>query len=242
MADDKADKRPPIPEPLKRELRQEAYFGCVLCGNPIIQYHHIIPYSEVKCHEKENLTSLCLEDHFRVTCGEISSDMIIDAKNNPYNRGKDKVRKNFILGDYKNLKINAGSVTFLRTAIPIRLHGEPLLTIKSDKSGNALLGVKLYDVKNELLAEIIDNEWIAHNPEQRWDIIYSPGHLKINSGKNKILLEFKINGDSVDLRANMFYKKTNINITPEYILWSTNKIKGSPGCNMVDNYIGFDFT
>jgi hypothetical protein len=30
-----------IPSEIKRQLRQEAGFGCCICGIPIIEYHHI---------------------------------------------------------------------------------------------------------------------------------------------------------------------------------------------------------
>jgi hypothetical protein len=233
--------RPPIPEPLKRELRQESYFGCILCGNPIIQYHHIIPYSEVQCHEKENLAILCLEHHFRVTCGEIPSNLIIKAKEKPYNKNVTSVRKNFLLGDYNNLILNIGSITFLRTPIPIMIKNEPLLTIKPDLSGNALLSAKIYDVNNELLVRIIDNEWIAYKSDIVWDIKYFPGHLKICSDIRKILLEFSINEDKLDLRANMFFDGVNVNATPDYILWNTNKFIGNEGTNITDGIIGFRF-
>ena len=49
--------RPPIPEGVKRKLRQEAYFGCVKCGCPIIEYHHIEPWSVVKKHSGRRLTA-----------------------------------------------------------------------------------------------------------------------------------------------------------------------------------------
>lgn len=37
-------KRPAIPESIKRQVRQEAKFGCIFCGSPIIEYHHIEEY------------------------------------------------------------------------------------------------------------------------------------------------------------------------------------------------------
>ena len=37
-----------IPDRIKRQLRQEAGFGCCKCGFPIYDYHHIVEFSEEK--------------------------------------------------------------------------------------------------------------------------------------------------------------------------------------------------
>jgi hypothetical protein len=41
-----AEDRPPIPLPVKRLVRQQCAFGCVLCGLPLYEYDHIVPYHE----------------------------------------------------------------------------------------------------------------------------------------------------------------------------------------------------
>ncbi|MFR7391896.1 MAG: HNH endonuclease signature motif containing protein [Anaerostipes hadrus] len=62
--------RPPIPEAMKRKVRQEAYFGCVKCGCPgVLRYHHIEPWSKVKKHEAKNLVALCPNCHREATVG-----------------------------------------------------------------------------------------------------------------------------------------------------------------------------
>ena len=89
------EKRPSIPESIKRQIRQEAKFGCIFCGSPIVEYHHIEPYCKVKCHEKENLALLCPEHHHRANCGELLKEKVIEAKNNPFNVRVNFVRKEF---------------------------------------------------------------------------------------------------------------------------------------------------
>ena len=82
------DKRSKIPQAIKREVRQRCCFGCVHCGNPIIEYHHIIPWNQVQTHEEDNLTILCSNCHKKVTNGLISCAQVIEWNNNPYNRNK----------------------------------------------------------------------------------------------------------------------------------------------------------
>jgi len=47
-----------IPVDIKRQLRQEANFGCCKCGVPILEYHHIKPYHDVKTHDANDMMVL----------------------------------------------------------------------------------------------------------------------------------------------------------------------------------------
>lgn len=206
--------RPAIPEGIKRYLRQEANFGCVLCGSPIIEYHHIEPYAEAKCHEKSNLVILCPEHHHRANCREIFKEKVIELKNNPYNKRSEYVGKDFFLNKYEELKVKIGGMTYLRTPIILKIDDKDLITVRPDEDGYALFSAKFYNPNNKLLAEIVDNEWKAYLDNEFWDIKYSPGHLKINNEKNKILLQFKLSKDLIEIRAEMFYNGVKCDILP----------------------------
>jgi len=212
-----SEPRPPIPDPLKRELRQEAYFGCVFCGNPIIEYHHIEQYHLVKCHEKSNLVILCPEHHHRANCGEIFMKKVIEAKNNPYNKNSEFIGKDFFLNEYEKLKIKAGSVIFQNTEVLVEITNKPLLTVKPDEDGYAIINAEFYDKNNKLVALIVNNEWKAYKEAKLWDITYSPGHLVIRSGKGKIFLEFRLVGEVVELRAEMYYNKKVVSFKPSKV-------------------------
>ena len=61
-----------IPQPIQKQLRREANFGCALCGCPIIEYAHIIPYRNIQAYLPENIVVLCpnhytnlLEENFQ---------------------------------------------------------------------------------------------------------------------------------------------------------------------------------
>ncbi|MBU3145405.1 HNH endonuclease [Clostridium sp. CF012] len=209
-----SETRPPIPNSLKRELRQEAYFGCVFCGNPIIEYHHIEQYHLVKCHEKSNLVILCPEHHHRANCGEIFMEKVIKAKNNPYNKNSEFVSKEFFLKEYEKIKIIAGSVIFQNNNVLVEIDNNPLLTIRPDEDGYAMINAKFYDNKNNVVAFITNNEWKAYKEAKLWDITYSPGHLVIRSEKGRIFLEFKLMGESIELRANMSYNNKTVSFNP----------------------------
>lgn len=197
--------RPPIKDPIKRALRQEAFLGCVFCGNPIIEYHHIVQYHIVKCHEQSNLVVLCRDHHHRANCGEITQKRVIEAKNNPYNKNIDFVGKEIFFQEYDKIKIKAGSNVFEKPHVLIKIDGKPLLKFSKDESGYAVINAEFYDKSNKLVALIKNNEWKAYKGAKLWDIEYSPGHLIIRSGKGNIFLELKLVDDYIELKADMYY-------------------------------------
>lgn len=212
--------RDPIPAPLKRQIRTESGFGCVFCGMPIIEYHHIIPHAIVKKHEAENLVALCGNHHNSFHNNIIPVEEVYFRKENPFNLSNAEVRSQFWLGSYETLKFEFGSCTFIDVPKIFTVNEFPLIEIKKDNLGRPLLNIKFYDEKNVLIAEIIDNEWIVNRKTDKvWDLQWSQGELKINSASRKIHLIFKVNSikNTVELRANLYYKGVLIKISPDSI-------------------------
>ncbi|WP_353949028.1 HNH endonuclease signature motif containing protein [Sporolactobacillus sp. Y61] len=215
-----------IPAEIRRNLRQEARFGCVLCGSPIIEYHHIVPFHEIKKHIEEKMVVVCPEHHHRADCGEVPREVLYRAKKSPYNLKNEVISKDFFLRDYDHLKIKAGSNTFIRTPELIVVDGEPLLEIHKDE-GIAKIDAKFYNRHNKLLAEIINNEWFAYRSSEFWDVQYSPGHLKINRSAGNILMDFKFHDDIVNLTARMYFNGHIIDLQPNQTVLGNNTISNS---------------
>lgn len=206
------NKRPPISDPIKRELRQESKFGCVICGSPIIEYHHINPYHIVKKHEKSNLVVLCPECHHRANCGEIHEEIVREAKLNPKNNNTEYVKKNFFLRNYNNLKLSTGTHVFENVGTIIEIDKFPLIYFNKDENNKPLLNVKLFDENNILQAEIKDNEWIAYKDSNFWDVIYTPGKLKIIKKSRQVFLEFNVLDEIIELKSILYYNGKMINL------------------------------
>lgn len=213
-----------IPLPLKREIRRDAAFGCVMCGSPIIEFHHIEPFHKVNEHTKENLVALCPEHHHRADCGEIPVSIVTKFKENPVNKKKNFVSKDFFLSNYNDMKTRVGSNIYIRTPKILVVDKCPLITLTPDEEGNALLNAKFYNPNNVLLAEINNNEWFAYKNPELWDISYSPGHLKINLGKGQIFLELKLKDGNIDLRADMYYHGLRVILLPDKTVFGNSNI------------------
>ncbi|HYD91820.1 MAG TPA: HNH endonuclease signature motif containing protein [Flavobacterium sp.] len=65
--------RIPIPSELKRKILVESGHRCSIptCRFPTTEVAHIVPYSETKKHEYDNLIALCPNCHTRFDKGEI---------------------------------------------------------------------------------------------------------------------------------------------------------------------------
>lgn len=79
-------KRPKIPADMEREVRQRCGFGCILCGCPIYQIHHMTPWSETRKHDAQDMTLLCAKHHEEENKKLISKTRVRKANANPVNR------------------------------------------------------------------------------------------------------------------------------------------------------------
>ena len=77
--------RPDIPALVKRAVRQACGFGCVICGKPLYEIDHIVPYSVVREHDPDNLVLLCDGHHREKTNKLLTVDQVREARANPIN-------------------------------------------------------------------------------------------------------------------------------------------------------------
>jgi len=200
------NKRDDIPEPLKRLVRQECNFGCAICGMPIFDYDHIIPYSEVLEHKFENLILLC-PNHHRAKGKHLDVDRVKEAKLNPFNKSK------MIIGGYKleaNRKIN------------IKLGSNRLNKTFENGNGeyhciwvNGISFLKIYSFNNWITFSMIVTDVIGQPilqvdkgelifSAEIWDYKYEGSNLQLRTGKRKILLDMNLSNFEVEILKGCF--------------------------------------
>jgi len=216
----KKRKRPPILEPNKRIVRQVAFFGCVICGNPLIEYAHIIPYEKSHNNEPENLVALCPNNHTEYDLGAFSEAEIRNYKANPFNRGRD-IKKTFnILGSTP--VIEAGTNICNNTPVLLVIDDKNIVTLQ--KENNQLtLNALFYDSSDKLVAYIKNNEWCALN-NKAWDITYQTiaKNLTIRTKSRDILLKLKISKGVVHFSGRLYYHGYKVIISPNRIAVGNN--------------------
>ena len=194
-----ADSRPPIPLPMKREIRQRCAFGCVICGAPLYEYHHLKPYSEELKHEAENLTLLCDSHHKQATNGLLTVDQIATADLNPFNiqRGvSSPFGLNFEGADFEcligtnkftNSLLIENNDTFL---IPISIDDIDLIFVLIEPDGKLYLFANIFDECNLPLLKIQANEIVYSTGS--WDVEFIGKTLTVREGARKIFFEIEL--------------------------------------------------
>lgn len=148
---------------MKRAVRQRTGFGCVICGHPITQYEHIIPWAEVKTHDVANITLLCWNHHGEVTKGLLSKTIVREHDRDPHNlkRGRttpyalpfDKAHSpRFMLGGHE-FRAPAGATKFF----PVVIDNEPQMRIDAE-NGRAVLTLTLRDQQDRPILSVHRNE------------------------------------------------------------------------------------
>lgn len=209
-----------IPEPVKRQVRQDAGFGCSKCGLPIVQYHHIVRNSE----DPKDIMLLCPNHHTEATVGAMLKKEQIKLKNNPFN-----IINGFVKGKLKVNQetpvIRLGKTTFVGSGELLSVDEENLISliIKDDQ---LLVSLKLYDENDNLLVEITENQWVSGDPIP-WDIEAKHQLLKIRRKRGDISLEIDAKKTPIEIRANMWRKKQNFQIGPKGLLLDGAVIKQS---------------
>ncbi len=201
-----AKMRPPIRTEVQREVRQRCGFGCVLCGLPIYQIHHI--EGDPTVHDPRDMTLLCPNHHEEENKGLITKDQIRAANDDPVNHrnGVSSAQKlngfmdpscSFIIGncEVRNAAQNGHFA-------PIMIDGLPILAFNFE-DGRALLELRLFNEYNEAVLIVEDGSLVLSTLP--WDITFKGDELTIREGRGKIRLQVGFHPPSnVEIKRGFF--------------------------------------
>ena len=182
-----------IPQPIQKQLRREANFGCALCGCPIIEYAHIIPYRNIQAYLPENIVALCPNHYTNFNRGEFSDSYLRDAKNNPHN--KTYIKDAFFI-DSQDIAVNVGKSKFINTSRILAVNDFDIISMKRENEKYILFDINFFDKLNNLIAVVYENSWTAEKTAKAvWDIVYKPHHLAIRNTSRNLFFESKIENE-----------------------------------------------
>lgn len=199
------------PSEIKRQLRKEAGFGCCVCGHPIIQYHHIIPWSQEEHFRIKDMMCLCPNHHDEATQGAMTMEEQYDYKARPFNIQEGCVQGRLKV-DYIEPIVRMGNCNFVGEGSYLTVDGHWLVALRVEE-GALVISVRLYDALGNRILEVIDNEWISTN-ELPWDILASYQYLKIRQKKHKVSLEINTKECPIFLKGQIEYKGQMFKFTP----------------------------
>ena len=201
-----------IPIPIKRSIRQDCGFGCVLCGNAIFQYEHIDPeFADAIEHDPEKIALLCGSCHDKVTRGIWSKQKVKEARTNPI--CKQQGFSSFSLAvSNAEFFIEIGQTKFKNLQTIIEIDSQQILGIKFPEEPNAppRISAKFFDRDNVEIAAIEENEW--KGSVDAFDIETVGKKIKIRNAKKKVDLVIGIEPPNL-LRIeslNLQYNNTKI--------------------------------
>lgn len=207
------ESRPDVPNEVKRQLRQEAGFGCCHCGHPFIQYHHIVPWAEDQHFRPADMMVLCGQCHPLCTVGAIPQSVQRVWKARSKNIVDNLVRGTLFVNT-RELAVNLAGGKAIETPNLLSLSGITVLSAKRDEEdGRILISASIHDRCGTSVAVLNDNEW-SMNPGLVWDFESYPLHSTIRLAPRDIAFAVDVRNDEVNLRGSWFHQGMAINFTP----------------------------
>ncbi len=182
-----------ISEQIKREVRRRDGFGCIFCGKMLVEYHHIIPYSENPLHSIDNIVLLCRDHHADVTTNRKSSADVIRARDRSYSSINGTFSKyRFEPGQNLDVVISGSLFRFLPNhmgANIILINDEVIFSITICNE-IPLFTFKVHDWNNDTVIDVQENYvTVLKKP---WDIKISGNYLRGNFENRVEFLKIKI--------------------------------------------------
>ncbi len=210
-----------IPSDVARQLRQEAGFGCCVCGRPVFQYHHIIPWSEEEHYRPEDMMCLCPNHHDEATQGALKLEEQRRAKSEPEN-----VKKGYTDGQLKVSQsvpiVQIGSCNIVGDGDFFVVDENSLLGFDIE-DGRLLVSAKIYNSDNNLVLEIARNEWVTGDPGP-WDIKHGYQKLKIWHKSRDIGLNLDVSTFPINLTAKFEYNGHNLQVSTRGVAFDNGTI------------------
>jgi hypothetical protein len=212
-----------IPAAVARELRQEAGFGCCKCGLPILQYHHIIPWSEEEHFRPEDMMVLCPLHHDQATKGAMPEGEQRELKARPLNivkgraKGLIEIKQDYCAAEF-------GSITVVGEGSFIKINGEDILSLDMGVN-NLELSLRLYAQDDALLVCIERNEWVSGDPNP-WDIEADWQTLTLREKTRKISISVDAKKIPLQLRGEFWRFGKRVSIGKDAVMIHGSSVIG----------------
>jgi len=174
---------------VKRLIRQQCGFGCVICCSSIWDYEHIDPtFENATRHDATAMALLCPNHHREVTSGRISKQTVASHRKAPCSINSGEIGSIFDLG-VTTPSLQFGGLHIQGCPVPIKVGPDPLFEVKGgEEPGSPFrLSGNFYNSKGNPSLQIIDNEWKVFSNEV-WDLNIEGPVITIRDEKGTISL------------------------------------------------------
>ncbi|WP_280523134.1 HNH endonuclease signature motif containing protein [Rathayibacter caricis] len=208
----------------------------MLCGIPLIEYHHMDPWAEVKVHEEENLTLLCPLHHSEATKGLLTAAKIVRANANPVNMRLGVSAGYSLHYEGESAEVVLSTNNF--SAAPrqdievIRIFGRPLLSFTFDE-GDYFLNVDLMREDGSLAVRIVANELVYAT--DAWDVTFTGKVLRIRDGHRRVYLDVEFDTPSTVRvkKATFWHDHHYVRVMDDRVQYQSMRIPEGSGSSLM---------
>lgn len=193
------ERRANTPSAVERPLRQEAGFGCVKCGHPYIEYHHIIPYAEEQHFRQEDMMAVCGNCHPAVS--KLGRDLQRELKAKPYNVSKG-VMQGALVFDKRELAFKVGGSHYINVPTMLQYRDIPIVSCKLS-DGQAKVSLNLLGPDNKTVLKIDDND-VTFRVDDLWDFEYKHNYAVARYAHRDVAMTLDFRGAEATIEGKIW--------------------------------------
>ena len=234
-----------VPQTIQNQLKKEAYYGCVLCGCPVLEF---IDFNRNGSQADEsmrqdvflpeNMVAICPPHNKKFQTGEIDPTFLSSRKDGPFNRIHDDLA--FATESSNELNISLGGCTFVNTSRLLLVDDFDLINVRRMDQRLLVMDVNFFNKNNQLVGIMLENSWSSErNKIGDWAIEYlQPKRLTIGNRREGMSFEARIeNGNDLRILADgLCYNSQKIQITQDEILLGDREIGADIKGTVLTNY------
>ncbi len=210
-----------IPPQIAQQLRAESGFGCAVCGCPIVEYHHIIPWAERKHYEAEHMVALCRNHHQEL--GKQRKEVSYAAKRNPINIRHKKLQ-GYLVTNKENQALRLGNTRFVGFTHAVSYYGIPLF---GHRIVNKEIRLNCFIPDEDFFPDIeVSDNNLSAMIGNFWDIEFKSNYVKFRRKKGEVFLELDFRGDDVTVRGRFDIEGREYRFSPNRCDFGGPRIEG----------------
>lgn len=184
-----------IPADIRRQIRQNSKFGCVLCRKGFYHYEHIDPtFEEAREHHADTICCLCGACHDAVTRGQISKRAVKSAYSKIKSASSDEVDPPVGPLDFHDgsAELKIGNLLYSPTVyVVLRYHGQDIIRVipgQNEEPGK--ISAIFTNEFGEPILELRENEWVGSL--DNWDVEIKGARITVRSSHGKVALQIRL--------------------------------------------------
>lgn len=177
-----------IPDPVKREVRQACFAGCVICGKLPYTYEHFDPpFEDAIEHNPNGIALLCANHQLDRTAGRLSVETVRQARANPFNANHGAIWTSHFTED--NMTLNLFGNVIEGPSVGFAINNQVVFGMKAPEQpgGVWLFTGSFCDQSGRETLRFEDNEVITSNGA--WDVTFEGNNLTVRSGPGTIVAQ-----------------------------------------------------